>query len=288
MYAARGKTWRSRLFDAPARPAAAPSPPPAPAALSLTGPQRVWAFMCPNPICDTELLVFPEYAGQMVQCPTCGWEFEAPRVVPFQIAGEDGQDRPLGRSFAPGAVIAMLAPLRPPAPLPPQARKAAGALEILASKGIAPPPVSAAAPAPPAPATFAPPGPPAAEAKKAADALDALAVAAAQYHRQAAPPKKNERRSETRVNVAPTRRTMPRVDLAPTGPYGPAARLPAAQRTDLVLTWAVAVVVSVGLGLAAWTVGVPDLALGSIVFIGLAGMRTFLVLRRDASGGPRL
>jgi hypothetical protein len=284
MYSARGKTWRPRLFDAPARPAPPCNRLPVPSPEPRSGPQRVWAFLCPNPICGTELVIFPEHSGQTVACPTCGWEFVAPRIVPLQIAAEDDEDRPLGRAFAPGAVIAM--PPRPPAapPASPESRKAAGALEILASKGIAPPAVSRAAPAPPMPATFAPSGLPAAEARKAADALDALALAAAQYNRQPAPPKGAERRAEPRVNVAPTRRIQPRVELA-VGPLPRRSPLPARQRADLVLTWVVAVVVSAGLALAAWAVAVPDLVLGSVLFVGLAAIRTFLVLR--AHGAPR-
>ncbi len=58
---------------------AAPAPP--------SGAKQVWAFLCPGPMCDTELIVPPEQAGQWVECPTCGCQMRAPHVVP----GEDSE-----------------------------------------------------------------------------------------------------------------------------------------------------------------------------------------------------
>jgi len=59
------------------------------------------------------------------------------------------------------------------------------------------------------------------------------------------------------------------------------------QRTDLVITWAVAAVVSTGLTLAAYLSGVPDIGLGSLLFLGLAGARTWW-LTRSKGGDTRL
>ncbi len=298
MYSARGKTWRSRLFDAPFRPAArapespvaagvgpaAPSPPP-------IGGQRVWAFMCPNPLCDTELVVFPDHSGELVQCPTCGFEFAAPRVVPMQIVAEEDVARPPLRGFAPGAVVARpAAPPSRPSPSPtspsanrpptPETKQAAAALDTLASG------IPLAPPAPQAPETPEAPRPPRAPGTgTAADALEALARAAAQPGAHPAPPRV-ERRDTPRVDGRPARRTAARANLAPSLPETPARSPSGRKRADLVLTWVVAVVVSVGLGLAAWIVKVPDLALGSILFVGLAGLRTFLIARPERADRP--
>jgi hypothetical protein len=52
----------------------------------MADPPLTWAFACPNPTCDTELVILPEQAGQAVECPTCGFRFEAPRVVSPKLA----------------------------------------------------------------------------------------------------------------------------------------------------------------------------------------------------------
>ncbi|MBL7139756.1 MAG: hypothetical protein ISS74_02505 [Planctomycetes bacterium] len=57
--------------------------------------QQVWAFLCPGPFCDTELIILPEQVGQWVQCPTCGLQIQAPRVVPGEDAAAEAED--LGR-----------------------------------------------------------------------------------------------------------------------------------------------------------------------------------------------
>ena len=36
------------------------------------------AVMCPNPTCDTELVIPPDAVGAWVECPTCGLQFQAP------------------------------------------------------------------------------------------------------------------------------------------------------------------------------------------------------------------
>ena len=81
----------------------------------------------------------------------------------------------------------------------------------------------------------------------------------------------------------------------PVGPPAPGLPLSEAEReaerrrrADLALTWAVAAVVSAGLALAAYATGVPDIGLGSLLFIGLAGARTWWLRRRARRGsvGP--
>jgi len=281
MQITRGNTWRSRLHDAPGRPAVGvgsglASPPPVSA-------QRVWAFLCPNPVCDTELVVFPDDSGELVQCPTCGFEFTAPRVVPLQIASPEGIARPFERAFAPGAVIARPpsprpspAPSPPPSPAPraPGTGQAAAALEHLAS-GV---PVVPQTPETPE----TPRGP---TRRGTVDALDALAQAAAQPGAHPAPARV-ERRTTPRPGAKSDRRGPPRANFAPAPAEAPARSANGRKRTDLVLTWSVAGVVSLGLGLAAWVVNVPDLALGSILFVGLAGLRTFLVVKPARTDRP--
>jgi len=50
-------------------------------------PPLGWAFLCPNPTCDTELVVLPEQLGRIVECPVCGFRFGAPdEPAPQDIA----------------------------------------------------------------------------------------------------------------------------------------------------------------------------------------------------------
>ena len=62
--------------------------PRAPEALQAK-PVEVWAFLCPSPLCNTELIIFPEQTGQWVECPSCGLQLRAPEVIP-------GKDDPIG------------------------------------------------------------------------------------------------------------------------------------------------------------------------------------------------
>ncbi len=340
MQSTRGKTWRHGLFDGPSgrteREGAVPPEPPAPDARRQGG-QRVWAFLCPNPTCDTELVVFPEFAGATVECPACGFAFLAPRVVPLQIAsdseGEDGPAPP--RPFAPGAVMARPGPPAPPRPKRPaspppkpaatrpkvatgevaaqitqSAADGTQALEALARS------VGDGGPGP-APKTSPPPGGSETGASAGAassEALRALAQAAgtpaAAKRKPPAREKKGgslsrhlaaaafegERRRSTRMQMAgdpaAARKTMDRS----AGRTPPASeplplsegerRAARRQRTDLVVTWAVAAVVSAGLTLAAYVTGVPDIGLGSLLFLGLAGARTWWVTRTTDSAAP--
>jgi len=293
---AQGTTWRSRLAEASGRPASGVglgslSPP-------RVGAQRVWAFMCPNPLCDTELVVFPDYSGQLVQCPSCGFEFTAPRMVPLQIVSPDGAAQPPVYTFARGAVVARPSPQgsphtgTTPSPLPapspgprtgaatPETAQAAAALGALA--GSAP----VAEPKPERSETPARPTPlPAPAPRTAVDALDALARAAAQPGTHPAPARV-ERKGRRQPHARPDRRRHARADVAPVRPDAPIRLADGRKRADLVLTWVVAVLVSVGLGLAAWIVKVPDLALGSLLFVGLAGLRTFLVAKPERTDRP--
>ena len=377
MHSARGKTWRHGVFDGPSGRAeregdVVPPEPPSPKARHQGG-QRVWAFLCPNPTCDTELVVFPEYAGSTVQCPACGFTFLAPRVVPLQIAseGEEGDGPRPPRPFAPGAMMARRGPPasprpprsapRPPAlpvpaappappPAPPQrgpstqaasdaaaaAREAQAkpkvdtaevaaqiaqdtadgtrALEALArSVGDGDRPAGTATP--PAPATGPHASGPATPSPAASEALRALAQAAgtpgaAAKRKRPARGKKGGSLSSQMASAAfeGDRRRARRVHTAgdPSAAKQTAARtgretasaaspLPLSegerntarrQRTDLVVTWVVAAVVSAGLTLTAYVTGVPDIGLGSLLFLGLAGARTWWVTRTPG-GTPR-
>ncbi len=356
MQSTRGKTWRRRLFDGlPGRAeaeAASPSTSPAAEARDRGG-QRVWAFHCPNPDCDTELVIFPEYAGAAVQCPTCGFAFLAPRVVPLRIVPEAEGDADAGtpRPFAPGAVLARPGPgpaePRPPgnargagsdlpaatasaaAGRPPKATpadvvaqvpetahrgtQAAEALSALArtvggaARPPAPPdaePASKPAAGPDAPAGQPETGHPGAEAARRALARAADGSPA----RAATPPGRRTRAGGLGARMAsavfqPDRRRAKRLPAeADTDPRtlahgGPGPETlppegqspPARQRTDLVATWAVAAVISAGLALAAYVTGVPDIGLGSLLFLALAGMRTWWIVRSkggsEGSGG---
>jgi hypothetical protein len=368
MQSTRGKTWRHGLFDGPsgrteregrvlASDADAPDP-------RVQAGQRVWAFLCPNPTCDTELVVFPEYAGSTVECPSCGFAFLAPRVVPLQITSDaetaDGPAPP--RPFAPGAVMAR--PSAPPAPPRPKDRKArrrgaaappgrpaAGTGRPAETKPPIPPAEAAAqiarspgdgtkalealarsvgdaarppAVPPPAPADAAKGSTASAEAAPAeagpprapSEALQALASAAGEAgaegrrKRSGRGPKgaglagqlasaafEGERRRSTRMQMAgdsaAARKAMDRSAARTPPASGPLPlsegerRAARRQRTDLVVTWAVAAVVSAGLTLAAYVTGVPDIGLGSLLFLGLAGARTWWVTRgKDAAGPP--
>ncbi|KPK45493.1 MAG: hypothetical protein AMK72_10935, partial [Planctomycetes bacterium SM23_25] len=123
----------------------------------------MWAFLCPNPLCDTELVVFPDHSGERVRCPSCGFEFMAPRVVPLQIASPDDVARPPERAFARGAAIARpaapsgapkpsLSPSSPPptgAPTPGTTQAAAALSALARGMPVAPaasPPSEAAGP----------------------------------------------------------------------------------------------------------------------------------------------
>jgi len=351
-----------------------PSPPPQERA---RGGQRVWAFHCPNPTCDTELVIFPEYAGATVQCPTCGFAFLAPRVVPLQIVSEEEGDTPsrTPRPFAPGAVLARPGPA-PSEPRPPGSGRRAGGDFPVAAPGPAAPDLAAA----PAAADRPPKATPAdvaaqvpetaARGSQAAEALSALArtVGTSAPHRPApedlaglastgpaaapgteaeapdagrgpggealqalaraasgtGPPNAANRRTQGKKGgigarmasavFQPDRRRTKRLPAgagltgrtdsdgphpvhpdasrAAHGSPGPESPLSEGEpadarrrRSDLVVTWAVAAIVSTGLALAAYVTGVPDIGLASLLFVGLAGARTYWITRSRKKGG---
>ena len=61
---------------------------------------EVWAFLCPNPSCGTELIIFPEQTGQWVACPSCGLQLRAPEVLPGKAETLYPQQRPAPRPSA--------------------------------------------------------------------------------------------------------------------------------------------------------------------------------------------
>jgi len=76
----------------------------APAARTEPDPRaesvEVWAFLCPNPSCGTELIIFPEQTGQWVACPSCGLQLRAPEVLPGKAEALYPQQRPAPRPSA--------------------------------------------------------------------------------------------------------------------------------------------------------------------------------------------
>ncbi|MFO8015045.1 MAG: hypothetical protein R6X20_17295 [Phycisphaerae bacterium] len=347
MQSTRGKTWRHGLFAGSSGRTEAEgdivsSDPPVPEERRQSG-QRVWAVLCPNPLCDTELVIFPEYAGATVECPACGFAFLAPRVVPLQIAsdseGEDGPAPP--RPFAPGAVMARPGPPAPPRPTrpaapppkPPETKPKVATAEVAAqiarssadgtqalealARGVggdARPPAAGTSGQGGTDAAASKPPTAAAGSAASAEALRALAQAAAGPGSDARRKRtgrgtkgaglsaqlasaafEGERRRSTRMHMAgdpaaarkamdrSAGRTPPASDALP---LSEGERIAARrQRTDLVVTWAVAAVVSAGLTLAAYVTGVPDIGLGSLLFLGLAGARTWWLTRTKKPGG---
>jgi hypothetical protein len=247
MQTVRPNTWR---------PAAGPRPPAAlgrDAGESRVGTQRVWAIVCPSSTCDTELIIYPEHAGETVECPTCGFRFMAPRVVPMQMMPDDPSAAASPRAFAyrvpqPGALGAGGAASRPPtaADLPPKVSAAASALAALSRLARTPGAKLAPVPAPTA--------------------------------------------SVPRFDPGPRRRLNRRADLYPhaaeilAGARARGHRL--GRRADLVLMWTGAVLASAGLGLAAWLGAMPGLGLGSILLVGLAVVRTVVIVREKREPGP--
>ena len=335
--------------DAGAPDADAPAPP--------SGAKQVWAFLCPGPLCDTELIVPPEQAGQWVECPTCGCQMRAPHVVP----GEDSEEEwealqrmpdPFARRtlraepVSPDAVAALDALARlsqdpdvfagPTNPRPPQpeidfSALPGGAAAVrparprpvdfrivaarLAPRGRAPkraapgaprlgfPPAPPAAPpaeeirfadeprpaaaiTPPAPSDWAPmvamparpeaPAPPLAQDVEPASLPAVAAFAdrpATMEPRFAAAPVPAARRAAPIVFDVPDLRTPASAD-APLPVPPPAYLPPQAGASDLAPTWIAAILATAGLGVVAWLAATPMLAMGGIVFLAVAAVRT--------------
>jgi hypothetical protein len=201
----------------------------------------------------------------------------------------------------------------PPAPkekvpdqeLTPEESKALGALEVLAKAkggvaqatrpGGARKPPSAAMPAAkqgPAPAELGP------EESRALDALVMLAMtnqtaSAASPEAPAAKSKKAaSRRARQHLDLEPRARAKLAVAgrrparARPVAADAPGAASGLAGRGDLILTWVVSLVIAAGIIVAAFACGLPDLALGSGVFIGLAVVRTWVAFRSPTDDLP--
>ncbi len=227
-------------------------------------PKVAWAFLCPNPTCDTELVVLPDQAGMLVECPTCGFRFTAPdaagladapqAVEPVLDAKESGAADALGSLAGPerrrrrdrGAAEAVYIPVPPRRP----PRQADAGIDISELHG---------------PAGKGAPG---AERRSRASrrlGLGQLLVA-------------RTLQREPHVHV-PDPKSGPVPGTSATPPQAPPAAPPRPKVTaGLVLTWVVAVLVSAGIAAAALAIGKPDLALVGLLFIGLAVLRTVLVL----------
>ena len=183
--------------------------------------------------------------------------------------------------------------------LTPEESKALGALEVLAKAkggpGGARKPRSAALPVAEQGAAPAELGP---DESRALDALVMLAMtnqtaSAASPGALAAKSKKAaNRRARQRLDIEPKARAKHAVagrrpararpvedstGRVTAGAPGAASRL--AGRGDLILTWVVSLVIAAGIIVAAFASGLPDLALGSVVFIGLAVVRTWVAFR---------
>ena len=202
--------------------------------------KKACLFLCPNPTCDTELVVLPEQSGRPVECPTCGFRFVAPEPIPTDGAA--------------------------PPPPPPVARetKVAEALDAL---------VMDEAPKPPRPASMV-----GGHQQYAAPALPTRAERTAEKLGEAF--HTGDRRKVTRIGVGERllASTLDRAETRTRQRAAPAGG--SSRAAELVLTWAIAVLASGGITAAGLMGNRPEFALGSILFIGLAVIVTVLMLRR--------
>jgi len=304
-------------------------------------PVQVWAFLCPNPMCDTELIIFPEQTGRWVECPSCGFQLRAPEVTPGKADALYPQHRPAPRHKARMSAdeVAWLAlqaaegGAAPSGPKPPQGRSDTSARDALARE------VARASAAPTQPKT-AEPETVAPQVAQAADALDSLARRSHEgaetppetppepptpqaktelaFHDESEPLPESKLRQTRPVPLerepmaepvgrtepplqavpvaSPTRPGRRAVAVRPNAPWEigaarnadaapldlptPAARSPAGRparqaRPDLAIVWVVAVLTAAGVGFLAWATGLPDLAAGSILAVGVAVLWTF-------------
>jgi DNA-directed RNA polymerase subunit RPC12/RpoP len=223
------KRWRQFPQTSPGarlRPAAfqAPAFPPPDA----EGPRAAWAFPCPNPFCDTELVVPPEQAGLWVECPECGLRI----MLPLRAAA---RARQAGKKSDPKPDVWPETPAKPVPPADAKSSKTLGALEALSRASHAP--GSAPAPA-------------------------------------------GIRRGVSPAAGGTDRRTERRMPMWQRLEAKAAAEQGRKRRPDLALTWVVALAAAAGVVVAAFASGVHDLALGSILFVGLAGVRTVMITSR--------
>ena len=227
-------------------------------------PVQVWAFLCPNPLCGTELIVLPEQTGQWVECPSCGLQLRAPEVVP----GKDDTLYPVRAPKSSGPIpkgsvwtsIRMDVPQRPVRRRKMPADQAADALDSLARASHegaeTPPGVTEEPPAPPAPSEL-----------RFRDESQPLAESTL---REALPKPLDEP-----PWVQPVVRAGPVLQGRPVA--RPTLPRPAARkfRPNLVVVWIIAVLAAAGIGFLAWLTGLPDLAAGSILAVGAALLWTF-------------
>ncbi len=345
---------------------------------------QVWAFLCPNPMCNTELIIFPEQTGQWVECPSCGLQLRAPEVIPGKddppyvpqrvvprrqarmsadeaawLAIEDAGSKSLAvkpHGWA-GPVPGKTAARAEPTPLadhPGAAARDALAREVARASAARAEPESVS-PERAAPERAAP------EVTRAADALDSLARgshegagtppgARKEPPAPPAPQAPSELRFREESEPLPestVRETLPvpleRAPMAepvvrekpvlraeavvrptlpggrgpagrPNAPYpdrrvrgeigspddtragspdlpapvwGSPGRRPARTfRSDLLVVWMIAVLVAAGVGFLAWLTGLPDLAAGSILAIGVALLWTFFGRGSDKAAPP--
>lgn len=244
-----------------------------PAGLPSEPPKVAWAFLCPNPTCDTELVVLPDQAGMLVECPTCGFQFTAPdaegladapqAVEPVLDAKESGAADALGSLAGPDtprrrrrdrggaeAVYIPVPPRRPP-------RQADAGIDISEFPGLA--------------------GKEAPGAERRSRASRRLGLGQLLVARTL--------QREPHVHVSDPK-SGPAAATPAQPPQAPPAAPPRPKvAAGLVLTWIVAVLVSGGIAAAALAIGKPDLALVGLLFIGLAALRTVLVLRDRGGRG---
>lgn len=285
--------------DGPAAKAEAGPPPAAPD----SGERRVWAFLCPSPLCDTELIVFPEQAGQWVQCPTCGLQLRAPTVIPGEGDADLATPPPArrrvgGLSAEERAWVALqqaetgaLPRHHTPPPDGPEAlardalarevaRASAGHTETEGPPPEGPPPeVAETADALDAlarhtPKAKAPPAPAASLVPPLRFAPDAPPAPMLHAEPVARPVRAARPASAWKASAPEPRRSMS-LDLpAPPADVGFYSQ-PRKGRSNLVTVWVAAVVGSAGVGLLAWLTGLPDLLAGPILFVGVALLWTF-------------
>jgi len=218
-------------------------------------PVQVWAFLCPNPMCGTELIVLPEQTGQWVECPSCGLQLRAPEVIP----GKDDALYPVR--------IRMDVPQRPVRRRKMPADQAADVLDSLARGSYE--------------SAETPPGateePPASQAPSDLRFRDESQPLAESTLREALPKPLDEP-----PWVQPVVRAEPVRVARPTLPGRGARKF----RPNLVVVWVVAVLAAAGIGFLAWLTGLPDLAAGSILAVGAALLWTFFGHGSDEAAPP--
>ena len=252
---------------------------------------QVWAFLCPNPMCGTELIVLPEQTGQWVECPSCGLQLRAPEVVPGKDdtlypvrIRMDVPQRPVRRRKMPADQAARLAiealgAAPKPKPAAPEVAEAADALDSLARTS------HENAEAPPG-ATEAPPAPQAPSELRFRDESQPLAESALREALPKPPDEPPWAQSVARAAPARVARAAPVTHAEPVARPALPGRGSRKFRPNLVVVWIVAVLAAAGIGFLAWLTGLPDLAAGSILAVGAALLWTFFGHASDEATPP--